>query len=80
MPHADGCAAKETGAFLFWLATVGQVFGECATREDFEEAQNPGSERSFERLAQARQNFPIGPHYVYSAVTAARTSWGLAPP
>ena len=78
--HADDCAAKETGAFLLWLATVGQVLGACTTRKDFQEAQQPHGKRSFEWLARARQNFSIGPHYVYTAVSAVRTAWGLTTP
>jgi hypothetical protein len=76
--HADGCAAQETGAFLFWLATVGQVFGSCKTRADFEDAERQESARSFERLARARQNFSLGPGYVQAAVTSVRTAWDLA--
>lgn len=79
-PHADGCAARETGAFLFWLATVGQVLAKCATLEDFRDAENPDSERSFARLARARQNFALGPDYVHTAVTGVRTAWNLKPP
>lgn len=76
-PHADGCAAQETGAFLYWLATVGQTFPTCATRAEFEDAENPASERSFERLARARQNFPLGPGYIRAAVDAVRHAWNL---
>jgi hypothetical protein len=79
-PHTDGCAAGETGALLFWLATVGQVFGACVTRDDFETAQRKNSDRSFELLARAHRNFPLGPHYVDAAVTAVRTAWGLTQP
>jgi hypothetical protein len=78
--HADSCAARETGAFLFWLATVGQVFGSCQTRADFEDAEHQGSKRSFERLARARQNFSLGPGYVQAAVTEVRIAWDLAVP
>jgi hypothetical protein len=75
--HADSCAVRETGAFLFWLATVGQVFAPCRTRADFEDAEDPGSKRSFERLARARQNFSLGPGYVQAAVTEVRIAWDL---
>lgn len=76
--YPDGCAAEETGAFLFWLATVGQVFGACQSRADFEDAEDQESKRSFERLARARQNFSLGPGYVRAAVTDVRTAWGLS--
>jgi hypothetical protein len=76
-PHAQECAAQETGAFLYWLATVGQVFAASVTRADFQDAEDPASERSLERLARARQNFPLGPGYVRAVVEAARGAWDL---
>jgi hypothetical protein len=79
-PHADGCTAEETGAYLLWLGTIGQVFLACQEPSDFEVAERPHEPRSFERLARARQNFPLGPGYVQAAVTDVRMAWGLAPP
>ena len=78
-PHADGCEAQETGAFLLWLGTVGQVFAACHDQADFQAAEQPHGLLSFERLARARQNFPLGPGYVQAAVTAVRVAWHLEP-
>jgi hypothetical protein len=75
--HAGECAARETGAFLLWLATVGQVFEMCRSADDFRNAEQADSERSFERLARARQNFALGAGYVQTAVSAVRTAWDL---
>lgn len=71
------CAAREIGAFGFWLATVGQVFATCLNRDDFLEGESDRSDKSFGRLAEARQNFPLGPDYVLAATKAVRTAWGL---
>lgn len=79
-PHADGCAAQENGAYLFWLGTVGQVFGKCREPGDFMTAERPRGPLSFERLTRARQNFSLGPSYVRAAVTAVRDAWRLDPP
>jgi len=78
--HADTCLARETGALLFWLATVGQTFLECKTREDFEQAETGyvDRDRTFHHLATARQNFPLGPDYVLAVSTATRKAWNLA--
>jgi hypothetical protein len=76
-PHTTDCAARETGAFLAWLATVGQVFGQCETREDFEAGERPNGSYSFEWLARARQNFALGPDYVTTALAKVRKAWGL---
>jgi hypothetical protein len=46
---------------------------------DFEVAERPNDPRSFEQLARARQNFPLGPGYVHAAVTAVRIAFGLEP-
>jgi hypothetical protein len=78
--HADGCAAQENGAYLFWLGTVGQVFGKCQETGDFMTAERPRDPLSFERLTRARQNFSLGPSYVHGAVTAVRDAWRLDPP
>ena len=72
-----GCPAAEIGAFTLWLATVGQVFAGCSSREDFAAGEAADGEKSFERLAEARQNFPLGPDYVLAATKQARTAWDL---
>lgn len=69
--------AREIGVFIYWLATVGQVFLACSSRQDFQDGENADNDKSFERLAQAKQNFPIGPDYVLSATKAVRTAWRL---
>jgi energy-coupling factor transporter ATP-binding protein EcfA2 len=78
--HADTCLPRQTGALLFWLATVGQAFLQCRTREDFESAETASSDqgRTFAHLAVARQNFPLGPEYVLAASSIARKAWDLA--
>jgi len=85
--HSDSCVARETGAVLYWLATVGQVFLCCQTREHFELAELLNAEigkiertspdRTFAHLATVRQNFPLGPDYVLAASKAARKAWDL---
>jgi hypothetical protein len=72
---AGCCVAEEIGVFGYWMATVGQVFSACSSREDFLEGESTDSDKSFERLAEARQNFPIGPDYVLVATKAVRTAW-----
>jgi hypothetical protein len=74
---SGGCAAREIGVFGFWLATAGQVLLGCSGREDFVEGQTAGTEKSFERLAQARQNFPLGPDYVLATTKEVRKAWAL---
>ena len=78
--HADTCLARQTGALLFWLATVGQAFLQCRTREDFESAESASADygRTFAHLAAARQNFPLGPDDVLAASNSARKAWDLA--
>lgn len=58
---------------------MGQVFGRCADRADFEQGESPDGDKSFERLAEARQNFPLGAAFVIDATAAARTAWRLDP-
>ena len=73
----DGCLAREMGAYGYWLATVGQIFMACSTREHFTEAETVGSDRSFERLAEARQSFSLGPDYVLATLKEIRMAWAL---
>jgi hypothetical protein len=72
------CAGREIGVFGFWLATVGQVFLSCADREAFLAGEAAEGDKSFDRLAEARQNFPLGPEYVLAATKRVRTAWKLA--
>jgi hypothetical protein len=79
--HQQGtCPSREIGAYLVWLATVGQIFGACSSRADFEagELDTAGNTKSFERLAETRQNLSLGPDYVIPAIDGLRTAWGLA--
>lgn len=75
--HADRCVARETGAFLLWLATVGQAFLTPSSRADWEQSELANRDKSFERMAEARQNFPLGPDYVLAAARAVREAWEL---
>ena len=63
-----------------WLATVGQIFCGCSSRADFEagESEAAANTKSFERLAEIRQNLSLGPDYVIPAIDGLRTAWGLA--
>jgi hypothetical protein len=72
-----GCPAAKIGAFGLWLATVGQVFLRCSSREEFVAGVAANGEQSFERLAEARQNFPLRPDYVLAATRRFRTAWDL---
>jgi hypothetical protein len=74
------CMAAEIGAFCFWLASVGQVFAKCSSTDDFQLGEAVGGEKSFERLAEARQNFALGPDYVRAKTTAARKAWEVPEP
>ena len=76
-PDLAGCVSMEMGVFGFWLVTVGQVFAKCSGREDFLEGESPDGDKSFERLAEARQSFPLGAGYVLAATTAIRKTWDL---
>jgi hypothetical protein len=71
------CPAAEIGAFCFWLVSVGQIFGTCSSRDDFRQGEDADSSKSFERLAEARQNFALGPDYVHATTTAVRKAWAL---
>jgi len=72
------CAGREIGMFGFWLATVGQVFLSCADRAAFLAGEAADGGKSFDRLAEARQNFPLGPEYVLAATKRVRMAWKLA--
>ncbi|TVZ00374.1 hypothetical protein EAS64_37705 [Trebonia kvetii] len=56
------------------------MFGLCQDQQDFQTAEQAHDPLSFERLARARQNFPLGPGYVQAAVTAVRIAWDLERP
>ncbi len=74
------CLSREIGVFCFWLVTVGQVFSKCSSPDDFIEGESAGSDKSFERLTEARQNFSLGPGYVLARTRAVRTAWDLPAP
>jgi hypothetical protein len=76
-PDNGSCTAKEIGVFSLWAATVGQAFGKCATREDFREGEAAEGAKSFDRMAQARQSFPLGPDLVLKLTKDVRSSWDL---
>jgi hypothetical protein len=76
---AAPCPAAETGAYCLWLATVGQVFMTCSSRDDFLRGESSG-DFSFERLAEARRNFTLGPDYVLTAIDSIRETWKLSDP
>ena len=67
---SGSCAASEIGVFIYWLVTVRQVFSACSSRENFIEGESTDSGKSFERLAGAKQNSPIGSDYVLAATKA----------
>jgi hypothetical protein len=74
------CSAAEMGAFNFWLASVGQVFATCSSLDDFQQGEAADGSKSFERLAEARQNSALGPDYVLAITRAVRTAWALPEP
>jgi hypothetical protein len=66
----------ETLGYLYYCATILEVFGPGFSRQDMAKGRDSGGDASFDTLTSVRQLFSVNARLAWLTVSAFRTAWG----